>query len=166
MAKRFTDTDKWKKPFIRKLPDDYKIFWLYLCDDCSNVGIWEVSELGVFKERTGKKVTIKKALELFNADGEKRAHLFDNDKKLFLPGFITFQYGEDFVLKTSKNRLIHMVHEHLERLGLLELIPVRYPLERVARQEQRQDMDKDKDKEVKLHLPGTWREGRDGKGAR
>lgn len=136
MAKRFTDTDKWKKGFLKGLPIAYKLFWLYICDDCSNMGIWETSELGVVKERTGQKIDLKKALELFNHD-EVRVHVFDNGKKWFLPGFIIFQYGADFVSKASKNRLIDKVHEELGRLGLIQQIPVGYPLERVPRQEQR-----------------------------
>jgi len=143
MAKRFTDTDKWKKPFLKSLPPNYLIFWLYLCDDCSNMGIWETSEAGVFKERTGKKIDLEHAIKLFNKD-EKRVHVFDNGKKWFLPGFIIFQYGEDFVSKASKNRLIDLVQQHLGRLDLMKEIPIRYPLERVARQEQGKDMDKDK----------------------
>ena len=35
MAKRFTDTDKWKKGFIKRLPAKYKLLWLYILDDCN-----------------------------------------------------------------------------------------------------------------------------------
>ena len=38
MAKRMTDTDKWKKGFIRSLPSKYKLFWLYILDDCDPFG--------------------------------------------------------------------------------------------------------------------------------
>ena len=41
MAKRFTDTDKWKKGFIRNLPTKYKLLWLYILDDCNHAGVWE-----------------------------------------------------------------------------------------------------------------------------
>ena len=41
MAKRFTDTDKWKKGFIRNLPAKYKLLWLYILDDCNHAGVWE-----------------------------------------------------------------------------------------------------------------------------
>ena len=154
MAKRFTDTDKWKKPFLKSLPPNYLIFWLYLCDDCSNVGIWETSEVGVFKERTGKKVSLNEALKFFNKD-EKRIHEFDGGKKWFIPGFVTFQYGEDFAIKASKNRLIEQAINHLTRLDLIKLIPVRYPLQRVARQEQDKDMDKEQEPMVERRV-GTW----------
>lgn len=156
MAKRFTDTDKWKKEFLKSLPSAYKIFWLYLCDECSNIGIWETSEVDVACLRTGETFKLKRALELFNK-GEHRVHEFDGGKKWFIPGFVTFQYGDDFAIKASKNRLIDQAINHLTRLDLLKLIPVRYPLERVARQEQDKDMDKVKDKDKKRPVGGeVW----------
>lgn len=144
MAKRFTDTDKWKKGFIRALPSPYKIFWFYLLDDCNNAGVWDV-DMEVVCLRTGEEIDQKKALKFFNKD-EKRIHVFDNGKKWFIPPFITFQYGEDFVLKTSKNRLIKRVHDDLARLKLLNLIPVRYPLNSLHDGEQEKDKDMDMDK--------------------
>ena len=42
MAKRFTDTNKYKKPFIRGLQGAYKLFWDYLYHDCDHAGIWIV----------------------------------------------------------------------------------------------------------------------------
>ncbi len=42
MSKRFADTDKYKKPFIRNLPAAYKLLWDYICLDCDHAGIWQV----------------------------------------------------------------------------------------------------------------------------
>src|SRR3990167_6646171 len=42
MSKRFTDTDKWKRPWFRELPETYRLFWIYLCDSCDHSGIWYV----------------------------------------------------------------------------------------------------------------------------
>ena len=42
MAKRFTDTDKWKKKWFRELKPISKCFWSYLLDNCNHAGIWEV----------------------------------------------------------------------------------------------------------------------------
>lgn len=89
MSKRMTATDKWKKPFIKSLPLEYKIFWLYLLDDCDHAGLWyadfEVAEL-----RLGTKLSQKKAEGLF----AEKVVLLDNGAKWFIPDFITFQYGE------------------------------------------------------------------------
>ena len=46
MAKRLTDTAKWKNPWFRSLPTKYKILFLYLLDECDNAGVihldWEI----------------------------------------------------------------------------------------------------------------------------
>lgn len=146
MAKRFTDTDKWKKGFLKNLPSPYKIFWLYLVDECTNYGVWDTNEIDVARLRTGETINLKTAFKLFNHD-EQRVHEFENGKKWFIPSFVTFQYGEDFVIKASKNRLIDQVHGLLGRLDLLKWIPVKYPLDARSNGQQEQDKDKDMDKE-------------------
>jgi hypothetical protein len=104
MPKRFTDTDKWKKPFIRGLQGAYKLFWLYLLDDCDHAGIWQV-DFDVAQIRTGEKLDEKKAIELLG----DRVEVFDNGSKWFLKDFIFFQYGE----LNEKNRL------HLSVINIL-----------------------------------------------
>ena len=39
MAKRFTDTDKWKDDWFISLSNDYKIIWQWLLDNCSHSGL-------------------------------------------------------------------------------------------------------------------------------
>ena len=87
MAKRFTDTEKWKKPFIRSLKAPYKLLWLYICDDCDHSGIWQV-DLEVAEIRIGEKLDEQKAIQYF---AEKIIPL-DNGTKWFIPSFIEFQY--------------------------------------------------------------------------
>lgn len=87
MAKRFTDTDKWKKGFIRGLEGPYKLLWLYILDDCDMAGIWQ-KDFEVACIRIGEDVTEKKALEVFGG----RIKIFGN--KWFVVDFIQFQYGE------------------------------------------------------------------------
>ena len=41
MAKRFTDTDKWKDEWYTELSNDYKVIWQYLLDTCDNAGIYK-----------------------------------------------------------------------------------------------------------------------------
>jgi len=89
MAKRFTDTDKWKKPFIRGLEGAYKLLWLYILDDCDHAGIWPV-DFEVAQIRTGQKFSEKKAIELFG----DRIEIFADGSKWFLRDFIDFQYGD------------------------------------------------------------------------
>jgi len=87
MGKRFTDTEKWKKPFIRALKAPYKLLWLYICDDCDHAGIWQV-DMEVAQIRIGEQISEEEAIENF---GEKII-LIDNGTKWFIPSFIEFQY--------------------------------------------------------------------------
>ena len=89
MPKRFTDTEKWKKGFIRSLPTKYKLLWLYILDDCNHAGLWDV-DLEVAEIRIGAKINTKEAIKYYS----KNIKIFDNGNKWFIPKFIEFQYGQ------------------------------------------------------------------------
>ena len=89
MAKRFTDNQKWSKPFIRSLSCPYKILWLYILDECDHAGIWQV-DIEVATLKTGcYELTLEGAIKSF---GDKII-MFDNNEKMFVQDFIDFQYG-------------------------------------------------------------------------
>ncbi len=93
MAKRFTDTNKYKKPFIRGLQGAYKLLWDYLYHDCDHAGIWIV-DFEIAQLYLGSDVPVNRsdALRFFNT-GEERIIEFDKGKKWFIKPFIEFQYG-------------------------------------------------------------------------
>jgi hypothetical protein len=90
MAKRFTDTSKWKNPWFRALPTKYKILFLYLLDECDNAGViyldWELISF-ILKEEFGflpiDHIEFKK---LFS---DKIVYLADD--KIIIKNFITYQ---------------------------------------------------------------------------
>lgn len=88
MAKRFTDTNKWRKGLLRNLPVDMKLVWLYVIDECDHAGVWDV-EWDVLQVRTGID-TIREEAEKVLGD---KIIIFDDGKKWFLTDFIPFQYG-------------------------------------------------------------------------
>lgn len=94
MAKRFADTNKYKKPFMRGLPGPYKLLWDYLYLECDHGGVWhkdfEVAQLYIGKDMP---IDEKKALELFNA-GQDRVRVNDENTKWLILGFAEFQYGK------------------------------------------------------------------------
>ena len=50
MAKRYTESNKWKNSWFRKLHPKYKLFWVYMLDQCDHAGLWEVDvELAAFQ---------------------------------------------------------------------------------------------------------------------
>jgi uncharacterized phage protein (TIGR02220 family) len=114
MAKRFTDTEKYKKPFIRGLLGPYKLLWDYLYHDCDHAGIWIVDfEITQIYLGQDMKVDPEKALEYFN-NGEERIIPFDDGKKWFIPGFIDFQYGD----LNPENRAHNSVVKILKKYSL------------------------------------------------
>lgn len=115
MAKRFTDTNKYKKPFIRGLQGAYKLFWDYLYHDCDHAGIWIVDiQIAQMYLGSDMKITKEKALLNFNSD-EVRIVEIDNGKKWFIPSFITFQYGQ----LSESNRAHSSIIIILKKLNLL-----------------------------------------------
>ena len=52
MAKRFIDTDIFKKRNVKDLEAPYKLLFIYLFTDCNHAGIWEV-DLDVAEIRLG-----------------------------------------------------------------------------------------------------------------
>jgi hypothetical protein len=114
MAKRFTDTNKYKKPFIRGLQGAYKLFWDYLYHDCDHAGIWIV-DFEIAQLYLGNDMSINKpdAIKYFN-EGEIRIIEFDNGKKWFIKSFVEFQYG----ILNEQNRVHLSVLTELKRHNL------------------------------------------------
>jgi hypothetical protein len=137
MAKRFTDTNKWRKGFIRSLPPEYKLLWIYILDECDHAGIWHV-EIDVACARLGIEISGPDAVEKFGD------HIvpFDNDEKWFIPDFIEFQYGE---LK-PENRAHKSVIDLLNKYSLpVNIIVNKKGLVRGLQGAKDKDKDKDKD---------------------
>ena len=112
MAKRYTDTEKWKKQFLKRLSSKHKLFWQFINDDCDHSGVWYV-DIEVASIRVGEKIDLPEALKAFNED-ETRIVEIDNGKKWLILPFIPFQYGE---VLSEKNRLHTSVSESLRKHG-------------------------------------------------
>lgn len=150
MAKRFTDTNKYKKPFLRGLQGAYKLLWDFLYHDCDHAGIWIV-DFEITQSYLGKDMPVNKeeALRLFNAD-EVRIIPIDNGKKWFIPSFIEFQYGK----LTEKNRAHVNVITILLKYGLIDQSlqlknrnEPASPLQGAKEKEQEKELEKEKEQE-------------------
>jgi hypothetical protein len=137
MAKRFTDTEKWKKPFIRGLQGAYKLLWLYICDDCDHAGIWQV-DMEVAAIRIGEKIDIKDAIKSF----DEKIIIIDKGNKWFIPSFLEFQYPSGL---NSDNRAHNSVIILLEKynLRISKNKPLISPSEGSMDMDMVKDMDKD-----------------------
>ena len=141
MAKRFTDTEKWKKPFIKKLPLKYKLLWFYILDDCNHAGIWDI-DLEIASLRISAKF-LKEDCEKALKD---KIQVFDNGEKWFIKDFIDFQYGE----LSEKNRAHKSVLLLLNKYNLAFVNkPLISPLQ--GAKDKDKDKYKDKDKDIRVN---------------
>lgn len=135
MAKRFIDTDLFKKRFLRGLPAAYKLLWVYLFCECDNAGIWEVDleVAGLYCGETYNMADFEKAFA-------GRIHFFNNGSKAFIPEFIGFQYGDGL---NPTNNAHKSVIQKLQKYDLMRVLnegvtqPPQQPIEGAAKPQSR-----------------------------
>lgn len=144
MAKRFTDTDKWKREFFCELSPQGKLVWIYILDQCDHRGVW-IRNFKLMSDQVGFRVN----QELFEKWLGAKVKLLENDKYL-IPSFIEFQYGE---LKSSN-------HAHIGIIRMLEKSGVSLgPSEGLVRGSLApQDKDKEKDSSSFKETQGVEKE--------
>ena len=109
MAKRFIDTDLFRKPFMRSLEAPYKALWIYLLCECDHAGIWVV-ELDVAQMRMGLKLDPERVIEKMGG----AVLPIGDGSKWYLPDFVEFQYGT----LNPANRVHASVLERLSKCGI------------------------------------------------
>jgi hypothetical protein len=86
MAKRFTDTEKWERPWFRELPNKYKILWCYILDKCDIAGVWYV-DLKLASFLIGERYDRQEAEKYLDKQ------IAINGNRWLIKDFIAFQYG-------------------------------------------------------------------------
>lgn len=134
MAKRFTDNEKWKDAWFMDLPAKYKLFWLYLLDECNHAGIWKVN-FKVASFYIGEHLEFSEVKRILNL----RITIL-NDNYWYINKFIKYQYKCEMQELNTRNKA------HLSVLKILNeydnFKPLVSPLLGVK------DKDKDKDKVI------------------
>ena len=87
MAKRFTDSNKWRKPWFRKLSIKAKLLWIYLCDECDHSGVIDL-DFELISFQVGFRIEESDLFEYFGDKVEKIG-----TSKFFLLPFYNFQYS-------------------------------------------------------------------------
>jgi hypothetical protein len=111
MAKRFTDSEKWDDPWFAELPLKYKLFWIYLLDECDHAGVWKVN----FRKAQfmiGEPFEQSEVLRYIS----DRVLKIDESYWLILK-FVNFQYGSLNASKTAVS-----ARRILEKHGLADFI--------------------------------------------
>ena len=162
MAKRFTDTEIWKRQrWFRKLSPIYKLAFFYIKDQCDHAGVWAIDcsdlmeDLGIgefdldefiraindeYDKFTGKRVT------------KERLRLIDG-KYLLITSFIQYQYEGKERKLSQTSHVVNSALLVLDGLGVLDTliaennITLRQPLDKGYLTVKVKDKVKDKDKE-------------------
>lgn len=112
MAKRFTDTEKWRDEWWGSLSNDYRMIWLYLVDSCSIAGIWKKDFRGL-NFNCNTKIEEKEFLEVFGS------RIIDRGNFVFIPKFLRFQCPKG--LNSNKPAIISIIKE-LQLNNLIEIV--------------------------------------------
>lgn len=108
MAKRLTDTDKWKKQWFRTMPPEYKCFWHFILDYSDFAGIWDV-DFGLAEFYIGRKIDPDKIKSFFT----KQIIIIAGGKRWFIIDFIVFQYGKKLKINHAfHSKIIERLKEH------------------------------------------------------
>lgn len=108
MAKRFTETTKWRDKWFLSLEPSYKLAWLFICDECDHAGIVEVVE-PLANMQIGFQVDWDGFFEVCQYRTVKI-----EDGKWWVKAFCDFQYGT----LNPDNRVHRSVLKRLDSMGL------------------------------------------------
>ena len=98
MSKRFTDTAKWtNNKWFFELSIEFKLFWIYLLDNCDSVGVWE-ENIALSNIIIGYEYPLDTLLKKF----KKQIYLFKDNRKWWIVDFCDFQYGKLLEDSSSK----------------------------------------------------------------
>lgn len=155
MAKRFTDSEKWRDPWFRQLSPAAKLLWQWILDNCDHAGVLE-PDWGLAGFQIGQEVEEASILEELG----ERIFPLDNGK-IWVWKFIQFQYGEISEDCRAHNPVFKSIEKHdLERVSDRVSIPFGKGKERVHRTDGGRVKDKDKDKVQDIARP-TLEQARD-----
>jgi hypothetical protein len=133
MAKRLTDTGKWKDDWYLSLSNDYKIIWQWLLDNCDHAGVCKRS-LKLMNLMCSTDVSEEEMIQKM----EGRVLVVDN--VWFIPKFLKFQYP---TLQSQKPVIVSVVNELVKR-NLEKLIPESFGNDYLIIKDKSKDKDKDK----------------------
>lgn len=134
MAKRFTDTEKLKRPWMRGLSIPHKVLWCYVLDCCDIAGVWYV-DFGMASFVIGYDFDRSVAEKAF----EKQIEV--NGDRWLIKDFISFQYGQ----MRPENKMFRNVQAKLEAFKEGGSIPHISPINGAKDKDKEEEKDKDKE---------------------
>jgi len=148
MAKRFTDTDKWKDEWFTELDPILKILWIYITDTCDHAGFWKVN-FRLASYCLNSPVDKQSAINAFS----QRVDVLSDDI-WFIKKFIRFQYGVPLNIKNNAHKgVLKSLEKHrVETSPYIYLVVtheglVTKPYDSLGDMDKDMDMDMDMDKD-------------------
>lgn len=136
MAKRFTDTEKWKDDWYLSLSNDYKIVWQWLLDNCNHAGICK-KNIRLLNFMCNTDITENQMIEIM----DDRVLAIKNF--WFIPKFLKFQYSS-----LGNNRpVINSVRIELDKNNLSAMVTELFGNDYLIIKEKEKEKDKDKRKD-------------------
>lgn len=146
MAKRFTDTEKWKKLWVQELPPEMKLLWIYLLDSCNHAGVWD-KNLRLAEFQLG--IKLDEDTILYQYFPNKIISL-GNGNRWFIPKFIEFQYGSLNPNNKAHNSVIQILKSYDLYDGKGVVSPLQAPKDKDKVKVKDKVMDKDTRVQPKL----------------
>lgn len=134
--KRFTDSNKWRDLWFRRLTPHGKLAYMFLLDAVDNAGVWE-PDFDLADFQIGEPLNWIAVQQEFG----DRLHVLASGKWL-LTRFIAFQFGELREDCKPHQQVVRLIEQH----GIGELIKG-YSKGIHAAKDKEKDKDKDKDQE-------------------
>lgn len=115
MAKRTTDSEKYRKHWFRGLPPLIKLFWDYLYHECNHAGIWIV-DFDMARLLIGQEYDEEETYKALM----KKVYPFEEGRKWFVPAYIKWHYNNNIYSPSSTITSARNILEKYDLLGVLE----------------------------------------------
>jgi hypothetical protein len=112
MAKRFTETDKWKDAWFRKLCPNEKLLFIYLTENCNNAGFIEFDvEAVAFQTRLSED-------EVLGAIQGLNRGCFESDGWVWIKRFLRHQKNESLnPANNAHKQIIALLNDQVQRFS-------------------------------------------------
>lgn len=137
MAKRFTDSDKWKDAWFSELKQEDKLLWLYLLDECNHAGIWKVN-MRFLNFAIGSSYTLDSLIKVLGS----RIYLISNEY-LLIEKWVHYQHPNGLNQKSKPQKA---AIDMLLKFNVLDRVIKGYNNPIITLQ------DKDKDKDIDIDI--------------
>jgi hypothetical protein len=145
LAKRFTDTEKWNRPWYRKLGANGRDLWNYLHENCDHAGFFDID-----CEKLSFILGFEVTRQMINTVLRGKFLTVGSDR-IFLFAFIEFQYGT--LSETSRPHAAVIKKLKSERVWEEYVKGISKGIHTLKEQEQDKEQDKDQDKEKEKEAP-------------